>query len=48
MITDDSLYYVAPVVLLAALVAVVLIGFGDSWKMGPPLTRYPPLASVVP
>jgi hypothetical protein len=48
VITDDSLYYVAPVVLLAAVVAVVVLAFSDGWKMGPPLTKYPPLASVAP
>lgn len=47
VITADSLYYAAPAALLAALVAVVVIGFSDRWKMGPPLTRYPPLASVM-
>jgi hypothetical protein len=48
VITSDSLYYAAPVVLLGAVVAVVGLAFSDRWKMGPPLTRYPPLASVTP
>jgi hypothetical protein len=48
VITIDSIYYAAPLVLLAALVAVVVIGLGDWWNMGPPLTRCPSLASVAP
>ncbi len=37
-ITSDSLYYWAPVVLLAAAVALVWVGLSNRWKMGPPLT----------
>jgi hypothetical protein len=48
VITIDSLYYAAPAVLLAAVVALVVLALSDRWKMGPPLTRYPPLVSVAP
>jgi hypothetical protein len=48
VITVDSLYYVAPVALLAALVGLIVIGLSGRWQMGPALTRYPPLASVMP
>jgi hypothetical protein len=48
VITSDSLYYAAPVTLLAAVVAVVVVAFSGQWKMGPPLTQYPPLAFVAP
>jgi hypothetical protein len=47
-ITSDSLYYVAPVVLLAAVVALVWLALSGRWKMGPPFTQYPPLAFVAP
>jgi hypothetical protein len=48
VITNDSLFYLAPAVLLAAVAALVWVASSGRWKMGPPLTRYPPLASVVP
>jgi len=37
-ITSDSLYYWAPVVLLAAAAALVWVALYNRWKMGPPLT----------
>jgi hypothetical protein len=37
VISNDSLFYLAPAVLLAALVALVLVAFSDRWAMGPPL-----------
>jgi hypothetical protein len=48
VITNHSLFYLAPAVLLAAVVALVWLALSNGWKMGPPLTRYPPLASVAP
>src|SRR5258708_30375507 len=48
VITSDSLFYVAPAVLLAAAVALVGLGLSRRWKMGPALTQSPPLVSVTP
>ena len=48
VITSDSLFYVAPAVLLAAAVALVGLGLSGRWKMGPALTQRPPLVSVTP
>jgi hypothetical protein len=48
VITSDSLFYLAPAVLLAAALALVWLGLSGRWKMGPPFTQYPPLASVTP
>jgi hypothetical protein len=47
-ITNDSLFYWAPAVLLAAAVGLVWLGLSGRWKMGAPFTQYPPLASVTP
>lgn len=49
VITSDSVFYFAPVVLLAAVVAVMLLALTDRWKMGPPLTQLgPPLTQGPP
>ena len=48
VVTVDSLFYLAPAVLLAAVVALVWVASPGRWERGPPLTRYPPLAPVVP
>src|SRR5258708_35699098 len=48
VITSDSLFYVAPAVLLAAAVAPVGLGLSGRWKMGPAPTQSPPLVSVTP
>lgn len=45
-ITNDSLFYWAPTVLLAALVALVWVALSGRWKMGPPFTLHPPLTVV--
>jgi hypothetical protein len=42
-ITNDSLFYWAPAVLLAAAVALVWVALSGRWKMGPPLM--PPCAA---
>jgi hypothetical protein len=47
VITKDSIFYLAPAVLLVAVVALVWVASSGRWRMGPPLTRYPPLAPVV-
>jgi hypothetical protein len=42
VITSDSLYYLAPGVLLAAVVALVWLALSGRWKMGPPLVSVAP------
>jgi hypothetical protein len=37
-ITNDSVFWLAPVVLLAAAVALVWLCLTNRWKMGPPLS----------
>ncbi len=43
MITSDSLFYLTPAILLAAVVALVWLGFTQRWKMGPPLRTEVPV-----